>query len=690
MADAFAMIPRTPAGQFRLYLHGAVLAGATGLRRILEGEEATARFPFLTGYLGALRALMPDGITWGDALPWFLRELTAWESGVTSSLSRLGDAGLTQVDRLTWLLIGLGEEDARFGDLWATLQGGLRRPTWEGLTRLLAEPGAPFLTLRKLLGHGLVDVIDRTVPRSEWALYVPPALWEAARGDLPDGAVPPERLQAPVQLGLNASDQERLEALGALMAKGEISLAVIRGLTAADREAAAGAVARASGRPLLPVGPALLQPEERERLGALALLTGAIPLVGADLAPGEKLNLPELGLYRGGILLALGGEGGVEGPLTGQMVTLQLCLPDRATRASRWRELLSGLASDLDSTSLALADRFQIAPALQRAAGLGALHLAQLEGRPTPTGEDVQRALRSYGRQGLQTGAIRMEPRASLEHLVLDEATEAGLRELLLRCRHREALGGALGPAAGGHPRGVRALLSGPSGTGKTMAATALAGALGKDLYRLELAAVVSKYIGETEKNLSRLLTQAEELDVILLLDEGDALLGRRSEVKSANDRYANLETNYLLQRLEPYSGIILITTNAADQIDSAFRRRLDLIVPFQAPGPAERLRLWQGHLPADHQVPPAFLTQVAELCALTGGQIRNSAALAVLLALDEQTPVGPVHLQTAIATEYRKAGALSPLPKIAVDAATSRSAETVDQFVANLRGGGG
>ncbi|HLO02596.1 MAG TPA: ATP-binding protein [Symbiobacteriaceae bacterium] len=685
MANALAMIPRTPAGQFRLYLHGAVLAAAAGLRRILEGEEATARFPFLNGYLGALRALMPDGITWGDALPWFLRELTAWESGTAGPFSRLGEGGFTHQDRLTWVLIGLGEEDARFGDLWAALQGGERRPTWEGITRLLAEPGAPFLTLRTLLAHGLIEVADRSLPRSEWALYVPPALWEAGRGDLPDGALPPERLSQPAHLGLSAPDRERLEALGALMARGEIGLAVIRGLTATDREAAAGAVARASGRPLLPVGPALPQPDGRERLGALALLTGAIPLIGADLAPGERLNLPELGLYRRGLLLALGGEGGVEGPLAGQMVTLQLSLPDREARATLWVELL-GDGPD----SLALADRFQIAPALQRAAGVGARHLAQLEGRSAPNGDDVQRALRSYGRQGLQTGAVRMEPRASLDHLVLDEGTEAGLQELLLRCRHREALGGALGPAAGGHPRGVRALLSGPSGTGKTMAATALAGALGKDLYRLELAAVVSKYIGETEKNLSKLLAQAEELDVILLLDEGDALLGRRSEVKSANDRYANLETNYLLQRLEPYSGIILITTNAADQIDTAFRRRLDLIVPFLSPGPAERLRLWQGHLPPDHTVPPAALAQVAELCALTGGQIRNSAALAVLLALDERAPVGLVHLQAAIAAEYRKAGALSPLPSMVPDAAASRSVDSMGQFVANLRGGGG
>ena len=125
----------------------------------------------------------------------------------------------------------------------------------------------------------------------------------------------------------------------------------------------------------------------------------------------------------------------------------------------------------------------------------------------------------------------------------------------------------------------MRALFSGASGTGKTLAARILAAELGMDLYRVDLASVINKYIGETEKNLHRVLARAEELDIILLLDEGDALLGQRTDVKSSNDRYANLETNYLLQRLESYQGIVLVTTNAAQNIDSAFQRRMDVVV---------------------------------------------------------------------------------------------------------------
>jgi SpoVK/Ycf46/Vps4 family AAA+-type ATPase len=209
----------------------------------------------------------------------------------------------------------------------------------------------------------------------------------------------------------------------------------------------------------------------------------------------------------------------------------------------------------------------------------------------------------------------------------------------------------------------VRALLTGPSGTGKTLAARILAAELGMDLYRVDLAAVINKYIGETEKNLHRVLSTAEDLDVVLLLDEGDALLGSRTEVRSANDRYANLETNYLLQRLESYQGIVLITTNAAENIDTAFQRRMDVAINFTAPQAEERWHIWQLHLPPASAVDAAALERVAARCAMTGGQIRNAAQLATLLALD--SPFGVVteaHLEQAVHSEYRKAGATSPL----------------------------
>jgi len=192
----------------------------------------------------------------------------------------------------------------------------------------------------------------------------------------------------------------------------------------------------------------------------------------------------------------------------------------------------------------------------------------------------------------------------------------------------------------------------------------ALAGALHKDLYRLDLATVVDKYIGETEKNLARILARAEELDVVLLLDEGDALLARRTAVGSANDRYANIEVNYLLQRLETYDGILVVTTNGRDRIDPAFERRMDVVVEITLPDAEERRGIWLLHLPSEHQLGDAFLTEVSLRCRLTGGVIRNAALHAALLAAEADAPITEEALFLAIEREYRKSGAPCPLPR--------------------------
>ena len=222
------------------------------------------------------------------------------------------------------------------------------------------------------------------------------------------------------------------------------------------------------------------------------------------------------------------------------------------------------------------------------------------------------------------------------------------------------------GPRSGGQLNsGVRALFTGPSGTGKTLAARVLASALGMDLYRLDLSTVVNKYIGETEKNLNQVFSHAEELDVILLLDEGDALLTQRTGVSNANDRYANLETNFLLQRIETYEGILIVTTNASERIDGAFQRRMDVLVEFRPPEPAERQVIWQLHLPRQHAIDESFLEELAARCGLTGGQIRNAALHAALLALRDGGCVGSNHVFEAVQREYRKVGGVSPLRRV-------------------------
>lgn len=298
---------------------------------------------------------------------------------------------------------------------------------------------------------------------------------------------------------------------------------------------------------------------------------------------------------------------------------------------------------------------------------------AALAGRGSVERNDVRRAARAVHRQKLDTLAARRDvddlcpdgaPAASpWGGLVLRPDTAAELDALLARCRRREALRDAGGPALRGQQgTGVRALFFGPSGTGKTLAAKTLAARLGMDLYRVDLSSVVSKYIGETEKNLGQIFSLAEELDVVLLFDEGDALFAQRTAVQTSNDRYANLETNYLLQRVESFEGIALITTNAAEHIDSAFQRRIDVTVEFPAREAAERLAIWRAHLPEQPPLPPAFLEHVAARCALSGGQIKNAVLHASLLALEGRRALTARDVEEAVAREYRRMGAMAPI----------------------------
>jgi hypothetical protein len=520
-------------------------------------------------------------------------------------------------------------------------------------------------------------------------LRVPPLLWDAARdqlvpgrgktswfrqtaaSDLPqiaDLVQPPELLA-------------KLERLPALLSDGRARTAVLRSGPGAEPDIVLGAVARALGRGVIALDGAALDDEERARLlGPLCTLTRSMPVLTYDLTPGQSADPPAPGGYRGpqGVLLGL--EGGLGERAAEGAVTLVLGQPRAALRQESWRRALDGRpVKDLG----AIADRFQLAGGfIRRAAAMAAAH-AGLDGREEVHLADVQEATRALNRQLLDTLADRLEARGAWTDLIACEATRLKLDELDARCRHRERLLDRLGRGFGASAnRGVRALFTGTSGTGKTLAARILGAALDLDVYRVDLAAVINKYIGETEKNLHRILSRAEALDVVLLLDEGDALLGNRTEVRSANDRYANLETNYLLQRLESYQGIVVVTTNLGDNIDTAFQRRMDVVVPFFPPRPEERLQILDLHLPPGHAVAPSFLSRAAGLCQLTGGQLRNAALHAALLALEHgDGAVETPHLEEAIRSEYRKAGAAYPLAREGF----SDGSEGMSAFIAAL-----
>ena len=246
--------------------------------------------------------------------------------------------------------------------------------------------------------------------------------------------------------------------------------------------------------------------------------------------------------------------------------------------------------------------------------------------------------------------------------LVISPTTRQELDLLLLRCRLRESLADNMGVTLAARYRvGVRSLFVGPSGTGKTLAAAWLATKLGMPLYGVDLASVTSKYIGETEKNLATLLARAEQADVILLFDEADSLFGKRTDIKEANDRFANAQTNYLLQRIENYRGIVILTSNSRNRFDAAFTRRIDLILDFPLPGPEERRDLWRAHLGEGHALSGGELNRISAAADICGGHIRNAVLTAAVVARQAGRTVGFDDILEGLKVEYRKLGRQMP-----------------------------
>ena len=234
------------------------------------------------------------------------------------------------------------------------------------------------------------------------------------------------------------------------------------------------------------------------------------------------------------------------------------------------------------------------------------------------------------------------------------------LQEVAARARYREQVLGEWSMRPGGSRGfGVAALFAGDSGTGKTMSAEVVAGELGLDLYVVDLATVVDKYVGETEKNLDRIFAAAASVNGVLLFDEADAVFGKRSDVKDAHDRYANVESAYLLQRMESFDGLAILATNLRANIDEAFTRRLDVIVDFPMPDAAQRLTLWRLCLRTLPQSESLDLEFCARAFELSGGGIRSAAVTAAYLAANAGSPVTMAQVVMAVQREYRKLGRL-------------------------------
>ncbi len=258
--------------------------------------------------------------------------------------------------------------------------------------------------------------------------------------------------------------------------------------------------------------------------------------------------------------------------------------------------------------------------------------------------------------------ATRSTPAVPWQRVVLPPQTRDRLDDLIRRVRRRVSVQLRWQMARGERGRSVIGLLYGESGTGKTLAAEAIASRLHLPMLSVDLSLVVSKYIGETEKNLSELFAAAEGYAALLFFDEADALFGRRTNVQDAHDRYANIEVNYLLQRLESFEGCAILATNLMQGVDDAFLRRFDQVVHFPRPGVAERIAIWRAHLPAAHLASEISIEQLAERFELTGGEIRNAALSAAFMAADGGTVVTDGMVDAAVAEEFSKLG--RPFPR--------------------------
>jgi hypothetical protein len=342
-------------------------------------------------------------------------------------------------------------------------------------------------------------------------------------------------------------------------------------------------------------------------------------------------------------------------------ITMEVAKPTKAEQHAAWKAALGETAPDSQAL---LASQFNLnLPAIQRIA-MGALGpladdtntLAVGAINRAPTADRLWDACQVSVRPRLDMLAQRLDPRATWDDLVLPGEEVNMLHQLAEQVGQRSKVYEEWGFASKmNRGLGINALFAGESGTGKTMAAEVIANSLRLNLYRIDLSAVVSKYIGETEKNMRRLFDAAEDGGAILFFDEADALFGKRSEVKDSHDRYANIEINYLLQRMEAYRGLAILATNMKSALDTAFTRRLRFIVNFPFPGPAERKLIWQKVFPTSTPVDEGLDYDRLARFNLTGGSIHNIALNAAFLAAQAGTAVTMQSILNAARAEFRK-----------------------------------
>lgn len=580
------------------------------------------------------------------------------------------------------LLIALAPEiDPRYERLYAYLQDDVtrKRPSIDLTLNLLTANFQAKLAQRqlfaddgRLLAHRLLfrytDNLNSAATLLAHFLRVAPGVVEflldgdtldaqlasAAALDHSPPAQPPQRVPANLLPGL-------------LRAARHTPLFLFNGRPGTGKQEAAHHLAHAAGQPLLTLDlDALAQtdlaPDEGVRL---ALRDGRLHQATLYLTGWERLltddgRLPpaffrQLLAYPHTIILAGETTWQVDGARERPLFPVTFPLPAYTRRREIWqKQLPAGLSPD------AVANHFRFTPGQIADAAATARDLALWRDEPLAEA-DLFAAARAHSNQRLSTLAAKIQPRYAWADIVLPADTLAQLREMVNTVRQRPTVYGQWGfdrkLALG---KGLNALFAGESGTGKTMAADVMAGELGLDLYKIDLSSLVSKYIGETEKNLDRIFTEAATSNAILFFDEADAIFGKRSEVKDSHDRYANIEISYLLQRMEAYDGVVILATNLRANLDDAFTRRLHFAIEFPFPQPADRERIWRVNVPPETPLgADADFHLLAERFELAGGSIRNIILAAAFLAAEDDESVHLRHLLHAARREYQKMGRL-------------------------------
>lgn len=599
----------------------------------------------------------------------FLREwavpVPAWTSesfATCSPLDRLADGfGLTATELDLVVLAGLPEEhEGLTGTLRSLHPLGEPRPSVGLAGLVLAEAGVARGELRRILregaavssgllrlegGTGLPEstlvLADRTWDVLHGVDAVPPALELVDLGDRLPGL--DDWLATPLARHAARAVRDR-QPVTVLLAGGDDVVAVAR---CAALLADAGALPFAV-RPALDKG-LLAQADVRLAL-VHALARDAVPVLVVDhLAAGDPaVDLTSLTRAPGpAVVVAPAGRVRPRGERAVLVLPVEP-VPPAADRLA-WTVLLPGID---EASAAAISERAPVDPAW--IAGVARDVLAS--GEP-PTPRTVAAALRRRTATTLPSGVSLENPDMAWDHLVLPAEAAGQLTEAVSRLSHQRTVLEEWRLAADAHAaRGVRILLTGPPGTGKTLAAQALATAAETDLLRVDLSQVVSKWLGETEKNLAATFAAAERTHAVLLFDEADALFGSRTEISDANDRYANLETAYLLQRLDAFAGLTVLTTNVRHNIDPAFLRRMDFVVDLPTPDEQGRLDLWRLHLPTGHLAADVDVATLARMYQVPGGWIRNAAVAAAFVAAAAGQDVQQHHLTAAVRREYGKA----------------------------------